>query len=167
MKRILCILILCIFCGVCGIAGYLLPLPKEKKIDVTVSEAPSISAETDDKTAGYVIPAAMETEAVSDPWISDGVGRWSYRKPDGSMAEGWQEIDDGWYFFGSDGMMQTGWLENGGKWYYLDASGEMRTGWVKADGIWYYLDSKGVLLTNTNTPDGYYVDNSGALGLRP
>ena len=38
----------------------------------------------------------------------------------------------------------------------------MATGWVKDSGKWYYLASSGNMLRNTYTPDGYYVDDSGA-----
>jgi len=38
----------------------------------------------------------------------------------------------------------------------------MAIGWVKDNGKWYYLASSGKMLRNTYTPDGYYVDASGA-----
>ena len=38
----------------------------------------------------------------------------------------------------------------------------MATGWVKDGGQWYYLASTGKMLHNSYTPDGYYVDDSGA-----
>ena len=58
--------------------------------------------------------------------------------------------------------MATGWVKDSGSWYYLKNSGSMATGWVKDSGKWYYLASSGNMLRNTYTPDGYYVDGSGA-----
>jgi choline binding protein pcpA len=58
--------------------------------------------------------------------------------------------------------MKTGWAYVGNSWYYLRSSGAMSTGWVKDNGKWYYLASSGNMLRNTRTPDGYYVDGSGA-----
>ena len=58
--------------------------------------------------------------------------------------------------------MATGWVKDSGSWYYLKNSGSMATGWVKDNGKWYYLASSGSMLRNTYTPDGYYVDDSGA-----
>lgn len=37
------------------------------------------------------------------------------------------------------------------------------TGWHNIDNKWYYFDSKGVMLVNSTTPDGYKVDENGAL----
>jgi len=39
----------------------------------------------------------------------------------------------------------------------------MLTGWQAINGKWYYLGSNGVMYANTTTPDGRYVDGSGAL----
>ena len=36
------------------------------------------------------------------------------------------------------------------------------TGWQAINGKWYYLGSNGVMYANTTTPDGRYVDGSGA-----
>ena len=58
--------------------------------------------------------------------------------------------------------MATGWIKDSGSWYYLNNSGSMVTGWVKDSGSWYYLASSGKMLHSTYTPDGYYVDASGA-----
>ena len=52
--------------------------------------------------------------------------------------------------------------QRNGQWYYLDPSGAMLTGWQAINGKWYYLGSNGVMYANTTTPDGRYVDGSGA-----
>ena len=58
--------------------------------------------------------------------------------------------------------MQTGWQRLGGQWYYLDPSGAMQTGWQAINGKYYYLGTNGAMYYNTWTPDGKYVDGSGA-----
>lgn len=76
-------------------------------------------------------------------WRSDAKGWW-YENPDHSYTvNGWQMIQDQWYYFGPDGYMQTGWIEDQGKFYYCDPQ-------------------TGALLTNTVTPDGYQVGEDGA-----
>ncbi|MFS9275938.1 N-acetylmuramoyl-L-alanine amidase family protein, partial [Streptococcus mitis] len=67
-----------------------------------------------------------------------------------------------WYYLNNSGAMATGWVNYNGTWYYLNNSGAMATGWVKDGDQWYYLASSGKMLHNTYTPDGYYVDASGA-----
>ena len=62
-----------------------------------------------------------------------------------------------------DGMSDlAGWQKSNGYWYYYDGDGTMRYGWQYIDGVWYYLSSKGDCLLDTYTPDGYYVDATGA-----
>ena len=72
-------------------------------------------------------------------------------------------VNGRWYYMNSSGAMQTGWQRLNGQWYYLDPSGAMLTGWQAINGKWYYLGSNGVMYANTTTPDGRYVDGSGAL----
>lgn len=55
---------------------------------------------------------------------------------------GWNQQEDGWYYYLEDGSPAAGWVEDEGKSYYL-------------------LDG-GKALTDGMTPDGYYVDHSGA-----
>ena len=52
-----------------------------------------------------------------------------------------------WYFFGQDGLMKEGWQDINGKSYYLEPT-------VGAN--------RGHMYENTVTPDGAYVDASGA-----
>ncbi len=49
-----------------------------------------------------------------------------------------------------------------GWWYQNDDGGYPSNGWALINGIYYYFDSVGYMLENTVTPDGYYVDASGA-----
>ena len=126
------------------------------------------------------IVAATPTVA-SAAWETTGKG-WNWIV-NGQKATGWQWIDSQWYFMDSTGTMKTGWVQEGGSWYYLAPSGAMATGWTMADGSWYYLNASGYMmfnnwivtngiyyyvgfdgkmLTNQRTPDGYYVDGTGA-----
>ena len=98
---------------------------------------------------------------ISADWLYDN-GSWYYLKDSGSMATGWLKDGGSWYYLNNSGSMATGWVKDSGSWYYLKDSGAMATGWVKDGGQWYYLDSTGKMLHNTYTPDGYYVDASGA-----
>ena len=110
-------------------------------------------------------------------------GRWYYFGPDGARRTGWQLVNGRWYYMESDGIMATQWKLLNGKWYYLDATGAMTTGWQQIKGYWYYMDPSGAMTTgwqqingkwyymnpdgkmysNTWTPDGHFVDASGAM----
>ena len=98
---------------------------------------------------------------ISADWLYDN-GSWYYLKDSGSMATGWLKDGGTWYYLEDSGSMATGWVKDNGSWYYLKDSGAMATGWIKDNGKWYYLASSGNMLSNTRTPDGYYVDASGA-----
>ena len=98
---------------------------------------------------------------ISADWLYDN-GSWYYLKDSGSMATGWLKDGGSWYYLNKSGSMATGWVKDNGSWYYLKDSGSMATGWIKDNGKWYYLASSGNMLRNTYTPDGYYVDGSGA-----
>lgn len=60
-----------------------------------------------------------------------------------AFAGQWQKNDTGW------------WYDNGDTTYLKD-------GWHWVDGKCYYFTRDGYCLTDTKTPDGYYVDASGA-----
>ena len=89
-------------------------------------------------------------------------GKWYYMNGSGEMQTGWQAINGRWYYLDGSGAMQTGWQRLGGQWYYLDPSGAMQTGWQAINGKYYYLGTNGAMYYNTWTPDGKYVDGSGA-----
>ena len=95
-------------------------------------------------------------------WLYQG-GNWYAFKSSGAMiVSDWLYDNHSWYYLKDSGAMATGWIKDSGSWYYLNNSGSMATGWVKDGGSWYYLASSGKMLHNTYTPDGYYVDDSGA-----
>ena len=102
-----------------------------------------------------------DSGSMATGWLKNG-GSWYYLNNSGSMATGWIKDSGTWYYLKDSGSMATGWVKDSGSWYYLKNSGSMATGWVKDSGKWYYLASSGNMLRNTRTPDGYYVDASGA-----
>ena len=102
-----------------------------------------------------------DSGSMATGWVKDN-GSWYYLNNSGSMATGWLKDSGTWYYLKDSGSMATGWVKDSGSWYYLKNSGSMATGWVKDSGKWYYLASSGNMLRNTRTPDGYYVDGSGA-----
>lgn len=86
-------------------------------------------------------------------WYRDASGNLFYLNPNigapvGSMASGWKLINNVWYFFNS--------LHDG-------TYGKVLTGWQWIDGYCYYFDTEGKMLANGLTPDGYLVNENGAL----
>lgn len=77
-------------------------------------------------------------------WIYENNKYW-FKHPDGSYTtNGWEKIDDRWYYFGNDGYMLTGWQHINGNYYYLNEEhdgtfGAMLTGWQYIDGNYFYL----------------------------
>ena len=80
------------------------------------------------------------------------------------MKTGWQFRDNQWYLLDDvNGDMKTGWQFRDNQWYLLDEiNGDMKIGWQFKDGKWYYMTESGAMMANAITPDGYYVDASGA-----
>lgn len=91
-------------------------------------------------------------------------GKWYYMDSNGLMQVGWRNINNKWYYLNLDGAMVTGWNYINDRWYYMDESGAMQSnGWFQINGKMYYLDSNGAMYANAFTPDGHYVDSSGAM----
>lgn len=82
-----------------------------------------------------------------DASVFPAIGSKSGQSTSGTAAEaateGWQHDSTGWWWRNADGSYPVNqWKEVGGKYYYFGADGYM--------------------LADTTTPDGYYVDASGA-----
>ena len=76
-------------------------------------------------------------------WVSSPGGIW-FRNPDGSYpANGWMFYEGHWYYFNADGYL-------------------IKNNWVEWNGAWYCLDKNGKMYSNCWTPDGFYVNESGA-----
>ena len=100
-----------------------------------------------------------------DGWYQDGTDVYYLGdEDDGARASGWlwlevpeeEDVDvnghaddndicdeEGWYYFGSNGKM------------YKDAAKK------KINGKYYYFNMAALMAVNTDTPDGYHVDENG------
>ena len=92
--------------------------------------------------------------------------KWYYFKPDKdniATKSAWEYVNGKWYYFNEYCVMQTGWAKINGIQYFLNSNGSMQTGWYCSgpEGPWYYFDNSGAMLKNTNTPDGYHLNENG------
>lgn len=112
-----------------------------------------------------------DNDSSSSSSASNGGGGSSYSSGGGSG------VDDGYLpnirvnaaGGGGDGSEDGTWVQNDNtdKWYYYEKNNSSNgskgaTGWKKISGSWYYFGQDGAMYQNTTTPDGYYVDASGA-----
>ena len=122
-------------------------------------------------------------------WGGNPDNYWRLQYVDGSYAKGtkavdangnpyedylWEFIDGEWWAFDSNGLAKMGWIydEKYKGWFYVHIKHGMQTGWICVGDKWYYLDPKkanceGKMYEAQWTPDGYYVDESGAWDGRP
>ena len=101
-------------------------------------------------------------------WQEVETGRWLYAENGvGSIRNGWQQLDNKWYYLDEEGKRDTGktglqTIEN--EKYFLNADGVPQTDFQKVDGQTYYFGKDGVLqkYTGWKTIDGklYYFNNS-------
>ena len=114
-------------------------------------------------TGGYSNGSTYNQQASG--WIKAANG-YMYRYSNGTYAKnGWDRIDNYWYYFDAYGIMRTGWLYIDNKWYYALPSGKMATSsWNNINEKWYYFNESGIMQTGYITIDGktYYTDSSGA-----
>ena len=133
-------------------------------IQFTVNGQPSSLYYVDeDRTELIYSEKYLIEDSVAGKWMSDSRGWW-YQYPDGSYEnDGFLKIGDSVFYFEKNGYIHTGWLYEDGDWFYFDGSGYMAEGWKYIDGNWYYFYApEGTMLKDTETPDGYYVNESGA-----
>ena len=97
-------------------------------------------------------------------WVSSEELEMRVSSSQGGTENGRWILDaNGWWWLNPDRSYPANtWKMINGKWYYFNKAGYMKTGWVQTNGVWYYLGADGAMLTNTRTPDGYYVNQSGA-----
>lgn len=109
-------------------------------------------------------------------WNHNDVGWWYTTDPINkyyyTSANGWKEIDGDWYIFDDNGYaLQDSWYydENDKAWYYLDDECKMVRGSKDKplrkciDSGCYAFDENGKMYCDCVTPDGWKVDESGAL----
>ncbi|MDR2024480.1 MAG: hypothetical protein LBQ71_14820 [Hungatella sp.] len=95
------------------------------------------------KVKGIWYHMNLETGFMTTGWFTDTDGKIYYLTNIGAMLQGWNHIDNKWYYFETSGFRFSGWLLN-------------------KDNKWYYLGTDGIMLADTTTPDGYNVDSNGA-----
>lgn len=112
-------------------------------------------------------------------WMQDEHGWWlrfannSYPKGakngEAGATYAWELVNGSWWAFDENGYIKTGWLRDDtyGGWFYADPDTGMKIGWVLINGKWYYFHptsdgKRGIMYAGQNTPDGYYVDETGA-----
>lgn len=118
---------------------------------------------SDDSDTLSVDESEVGTYTGTGRWLKDSTGWWYAYNAGGYPTKCWKQIDGAWYHFDNSGYMQTGWLKLDGQWFYLNGSGAMVSdGWQTINGKWYYFDTDGVMYSDSWTPDGYYVNASGA-----
>ena len=146
---------------------------------------------TKESTRGYVDPATGIITGSGkgfSRWVAasneKGQNSWKLRYANGTYVAGktktrtdgstyeqvaWEQVNGEWYAFGADGFAKSGWVydEALGGWFYLDENNRMKIGWHQINGIWYYFQTesdgrKGIMFSGRRTPDGYYVDKTGA-----
>lgn len=81
-----------------------------------------------------------------------------------ATAGAWLKDSVGWWWCNPDKTYPTSsWKLINGLWYYFNASGYcVQNCWVQTNGIWYYCGPDGDMWVSRWTPDGYYVNASGA-----
>jgi len=106
-------------------------------------------------------------------WIENS-DHWLYETDQTYENNAWKLIDNAWFYFDKYGYMVTGWQQINGRWYFLNTvsdgtKGKMLTGWQWIDGKCYFLSPanegnwpQGSMYENGMTPDGYFVNESGA-----
>ncbi len=128
--------------------------------------------------SNYLILSAALSIIMAFPshaaWINQN-NSWFYQMEDQQIVKNsWRKIDNDWYFFDETGTMVTGWKQINNKWYFLNpmpdgTKGKMVTGWHWIDGWCYYFSTselpqqpEGAMYSDQLTPDGYFVNESGA-----
>ena len=113
------------------------------EIDTDTFNSLGFSTTSNVYNSGNTNYGASNPFTVVNGWQRDTTGIW-YRNYDGTWpASRWQQIDGSWYYFNASGYM-------------------MFNNWIVTNGIYYYVGFDGKMLTNQRTPDGYYVDGTGA-----
>ena len=159
-------------------------LPDNVSLSDLPAEVRKFVINTDGSDAG----AYVDTDASG--WIDTDAGRM-YLKPDGTyVTGGWLVVDDESYYMDTNGILLTdtitpdgvyvnasgvrqsylpGWVQDGENWRYVGKNGYYTVNsWLQdTDGKWYYFNMGGLMVVDDYTPDGYYVDASGAWDGQP
>ena len=164
---------------------------KERYIDVVKLPSGISKTDLPEEARRYLInvdgtdDGANNTKTATG-WVKESNGLYRYRKSDGTFVTNtWLNVDGESYYMNPDGIMLTdtitpdglyvtgsgqktnyipGWKQNEKGWRYLMKNGNYAaTTWIQdVDGKWYYFNLGSYMLSDTQTPDGFYVDASGA-----
>lgn len=170
---------------------------KERYVDVVALPGGVSVADLPPEVRKYLInvdgsDAGAYNGTITSGWVDEADGTRRYRKPDGSyVSNGWLNVDDELYYMDANGVMLKdtitpdgvyvnangertsyipGWYwDSEGFWRYIQKNGYyMSNGWMQdVDGKWYYFNLGARMVANDVTPDGYYVDASGAWDGQP
>lgn len=120
---------------------------------------------------------------MSNGWMQDTDGKWyyfnlaAYMVADDTTPDGYYVGPDGVWDGQPSSIIETGsnlgpssaassagWEQVAEGWKYRTSDGNyVSNGWFLApDNKWYYFGADSIMLSDTITPDGYYVDTSGA-----
>ena len=116
--------------------------------------------DVDGKWYHFDMAAYMEADTVTvDGYYVDANGVWDGQASNASEAAR-ESLGPG----AVQNTSQAQWEQSGEAWRYKQADGSYVTNaWLQApDGKWYYFGTDSIMLADTVTPDGYYVDASGA-----
>ena len=82
-----------------------------------------------------------------------------------TVKQGWEKIDNEWYYYDNGVLAKNGWRQVNGKWYLFDAHSKMLTGWQTKDNKWYYFTPDGKMHTGWSMIKGkwYLFDKNGAM----
>ncbi|MDO4296548.1 MAG: hypothetical protein Q4D90_10380, partial [bacterium] len=116
-----------------------------------------------------------ENGTMDSGWYLDTDGRWYYLEVSGSIQGA---ARTGWHYDALDGRiyyldpvscaMVTGWNQIDGVWYYFTEYVPAKTGWNQdsESGQWVFdggtIKPLGSMWQETETPDGYIVNENGA-----
>lgn len=98
-------------------------------------------------------------------WNKNNTGWWYCTNEEGWYYKDiWKQINDIWYSFDSCGYRrEKTWIKDNGYWYWLKEDGSMaRNEWAWIKDRCYYFGDQGGMYSNCITPDGYWVDSTGA-----
>ena len=124
--------------------------------DVTVEDVKEANV-----IIGNVDPALVKEAKNLELFQLNSAGAVSY-----THLGSWKQSADGrwWWDYGDGTWPAAKWLYINGKWYYFQEDGYMATGWITLYNKSYYLDPvSGEMYKSRRTPDGMYVNESGAV----
>lgn len=117
--------------------------------------------------------AWITNETQTDQWNHRTDGTWVCLSPGGAVNQnvnGWQEVETGCWLYAENGVgsIRNGWQQLDNKWYYLDEEGKRDTGKTGLQTIGnekYFLNADGVPQTDFQKVDGqtYYFGKDGVL----